>query len=141
MLRINIAPEAENLTTILSNELDSFKAVLQFSEKLMEQIETLPISALSQMVEYRKKWIEEIQEMEKLRRKFDGRPVDEESQKLIQNISGIAQKLVTIDSQIFKHLKERKLKFIKEHADLIAARRQNNKKHNGTSRIMDILQE
>ncbi len=141
MLHINPVPEAQNLASILSNELDSFKAVLQFSEKLVEQIETLPISALSQMVEYRKKWIEEIQKMEELRREFKDKPVDEESQKIIQDISGIAQQLVTIDAQIFKHLKERKLKFIKEHADLIAARRQNNRKHNGTSRIMDILQE
>lgn len=132
--------DSQNLNQILNQELDSFNAVLQFSEKIIEQVEALPISALSQMVDYRQKWIAEIQKLEELRKKISDQSYDEDGKIIIENISGLARKLVDIDNQIYGQLKERKLKFVKEHADLISARRQNNKS-NGLSRIMDIIQE
>ncbi|RLD17179.1 hypothetical protein DRI50_00005 [candidate division KSB1 bacterium] len=134
---INTTPD---LSSILNQELDSFTSVLQFSEKIIEQIDTLPISALSQMVEYRQKWIDQIQELEAFRKKIGDKAVGENERLIIQNISKLARKLVEIDEQIYRQLQSRKLKFVKQHADLIAARRQ-NKTSNGLSNRMDIIQE
>ncbi len=129
-----------DLNVILNQELDSFNSVLQFSEKIVEQIDTLPISALSQMVEYRQKWIDQIQELEGYRRRISDQAIGEDERIVIQNISKLARKLVEIDDQIYRQLQSRKLKFVKQHADLIAARRQ-NKSSNGLSNRMDIIQE
>lgn len=134
---INTLPD---LNIILNQELDSFNSVLQFSEKIIEQIDTLPISALYQMVEYRQKWIDQIQELEADRKKINDQAVGANERLVIQNISNLARKLVKIDDQIYRQLQTRKLKFVKQHADLITARRQ-NKSSNGLSNRMDIIQE
>ena len=128
------------LSQILTQELDSFKAVLQFSEKIASQVDSLPISVLYQMVEYRQKWIEKIQRLEAERSKLQSSIVDETSKQIIQDISELAQKLVKIDEKIYRQLRKRKNKFVKEHADLISARR-NNRMTDGYSRVMDIIQE
>ncbi len=129
-----------DLNHILHQELDSFHSVLQFSEKIIEQIDTLPISALSQMVEYRQKWIDQIQKLEENRKKLADQAIGEDERLIIRNISDLARKLVETDDRIYRQLQSRKLKFIKEHADLIAVRRQ-NKSANGLSNRMDIIQE
>ncbi len=129
-----------DLKVILNQELDSFHSVLQFSEKIIEQIDTLPISALSQMVEYRQKWIDQIQKLEEYRKKMGDQAIGENERLVIRNISDLARKLVEVDDRIYQQLQSRKLKFIKQHADLIAARRQ-NKPSNGLSNRMDIIQE
>ncbi len=132
---------AENLNQILNKELDSFKAVLQFSEKIVDQIETLPISVLYKMVEFRQQWIDKIQKLEEFRNKLTDQKVDETDKEIIKDISALAEQLVKIDERIYKQLRERKTRYIKQHADLITARRQNRKDNNGYSRVMDIIQE
>ena len=134
---INTVPD---LNIILNQELDSFNSVLQFSEKIIEQIDTLPISALYQMVEYRQKWIDQIQGLEAYRKKISDQVVGANERLVIQNISKLARKLVKIDDRIYRQLQSRKLKFVKQHADLIAVRRQ-NKSSSGLSNRMDIIQE
>ncbi len=129
-----------DLSSILNQELDSFASVLQFSEKIIEQIDQLPISALSQMVEYRQRWIDQIRELEEHRKKIGDQAIDENDRLIIQNISKLARKLVEVDDRIYRQLQTRKLKFVKQHADLIAARRR-NKTQNGLSNRMDIIQE
>ncbi len=129
-----------SLNDILTQELDSFKAVLQFSEKIVDQVDSLPISVLHKMVGVRQQWIEKIQKLEEQRSRFSDQPMDENGKKLVQDISKIAHKLVKIDDKIYAALRKRKNQYVKQHADLISARR-NNKMTDGYSRVMDIIQE
>ncbi|APF18187.1 hypothetical protein [Caldithrix abyssi] len=129
-----------NMNEILAQELDSFKAVLQFSEKIVDQIDSLPISVLHKMVGMRQQWIDQIQKLEKMRGELAEQKMDENGKKMVQNISELAHKLVKIDDQIYAALRKRKNQYVKQHADLISARR-NNKMTDGYSRVMDIIQE
>ncbi len=130
----------EELNEILAQELDSFKAVLQFSEKIVDQVDSLPIAVLHKMVGLRQQWIDQIQKLEEQRARLADQKVDEKGKEMIQNISQLAHQLVSIDDKIYDALRKRKNKYVKEHADLISARR-NNKMSDGYSRVMDIIQE
>ena len=128
------------MNEILAQELDSFKAVLQFSEKIVDQVESLPITVLHKMVGLRQQWIDQIQKLEAMRSELANQNVDDHGKKMIKDISQLAHKLVKIDDKIYAALRKRKNKYVKEHADLISARR-NNKMTDGYSRVMDIIQE
>ena len=128
------------LNDILTEERDSFKAVLQYSEKIVKQVDSLPIAILHKMVSFRQQWIEKIQKLENMRNKLSDQKLDENGQRIIQDISQLAHQLVKTDDQIYKALQKRKNKYVREHADLISARR-NNKMTDGYSRVMDIIQE
>ena len=128
------------MNEILAQELDSFKAVLQFSEKIVDQVESLPITVLHKMVGLRQQWIDQIQKLEAMRSELANQSVDDHGKKMIKDISQLAHKLVKIDDKIYAALRKRKNKYVKEHADLISARR-NNKMTDGYSRVMDIIQE
>ncbi len=130
----------KEMNEILAQELDSFKAVLQFSEKIVDQVDSLPITVLHKMVGLRQQWIDQIQRLEALRAELSDQKVDEQGKEMINNISQLAHKLVKIDDKIYDALRRRKNKYVKEHADLISARR-NNKMTDGYSRVMDIIQE
>lgn len=128
------------MNEILAQELDSFKAVLQFSEKIVDQVDSLPITVLHKMVGLRQQWIDQIQKLEALRSELKDQKVDDQGKEMIQSISQLAHQLVKIDDKIYEALRRRKNKYVKEHADLISARR-NNKMTDGYSRVMDIIQE
>jgi len=130
----------KDMNEILAQELDSFKAVLQFSEKIVDQVDSLPITVLHKMVGLRQQWIDQIQKLEALRAELSDQKVDEQGKEMINNISQLAHQLVKIDDKIYDALRKRKNKYVKEHADLISARR-NNKMTDGYSRVMDIIQE
>lgn len=130
----------KDMNEILAQELDSFEAVLQFSEKIVDQVDSLPITVLHKMVGLRQQWIDQIQKLEALRAELSDQKVDEQGKEMINNISQLAHQLVKIDDKIYDALRKRKNKYVKEHADLISARR-NNKMTDGYSRVMDIIQE
>lgn len=130
----------KEMNEILAQELDSFKAVLQFSEKIVDQVDSLPITVLHKMVGLRQQWIDQIQKLEALRSELKDQKVDDQGNEMIQSISQLAHQLVKIDDKIYDALRRRKNKYVKEHADLISARR-NNKMTDGYSRVMDIIQE
>ena len=56
--------ERNELTNFLEHEIDYFRAILQFSEKSLENIESLSINVLTEMIHFRQEWIEKIQEMD-----------------------------------------------------------------------------
>ncbi len=135
---------ASQLQGILSEELECFTAVLQFSQKFVRQIKSLPVSVLADMVKYRQEWIDKIQQLEERRRAITDEQEDAASKEIIKKISKTAEKLVKIDERIYENMQERKLKFVQEHSD-VAGEAAYTKKQVGkkgqTSRVLDIVQE
>ncbi len=128
---------SEKLQAILDQELDFFKTVLQFSKKFRDEVNQLPVNVISNMVHYRQEWVEKIQKLEKERANL---AVDESSERadaVLREISDIAEQLVEIDRQIYQSLQNKKLKFIREHADT-AGQRPSNLNNNRS--ILDIRQ-
>ncbi len=135
---------ASKLQDILNEELECFTAVLQFSQKFVRQIKSLPVSVLADMVKYRQEWIDKIQQLEERRRAVDDRQEDVASKEVIKKISKAAEKLVKIDERIYENMQERKLKFVQEHSK-VAGEAAYTKKQVGkkgqNSRVLDIVQE
>jgi len=135
--------ESTGLLQLLNEELESFISVLQFSEKFLSEVSSLPVNIITRMVDYRQEWIEKIQMLEE-QRKSIAPENPEEAKPFLREISKIAEQLVHIDDQIFKKLQQRKLEFIREHSE-IAEQAQYQRKlkgHRGnSSRSLDILQE
>jgi hypothetical protein len=112
----NAAVIPNDLESLLKLELDYFNSVLSISEKIVNQVESLPISILSEMVNYRKEWIEKIQKLENRRKQLDTGERNKASQKYLKNISQLASKLVKIDDKIYKNLEQRKLEYVEKSA-------------------------
>jgi len=64
------------LQDILNEELECFTAVLQFSQKFVRQIKSLPVSVLADMVKYRQEWIDKIQRLEERRKAIEAKHDD-----------------------------------------------------------------
>ena len=75
---------ASQLQGILSEELECFTAVLQFSQKFVRQIKSLPVSVLADMVKYRQEWIDKIQQLEERRRAITDEQEDAASKEIIK---------------------------------------------------------
>lgn len=136
----SVSEQQGELASILQQELDSFDSVLQFSEKFARQVESLPVNSLAQMVNYRQGWIEKIQLLEEQRKKLDFSPKNDEIETIMKRISAAAEKLVAIDKEIYTALQGRKMKFVREHAQMVDQARP-EKNTGNASRLLDILQE
>ncbi len=99
----------KSLEHVLQTELDYFNSVLTISQKVAGQVEKLPVKVLSEMVDYRKEWIEK-------RKDFARSAVSDNSRKLMKQISNIAGQLVEIDDKIYKNLERRKLAYVEQSA-------------------------
>ncbi len=106
----------QSLEHVLQTELDYFNSVLTISQKVAGQVEKLPVKVLSEMVDYRKEWIEKIQLLETQRKKFTPSDVSDDSRELMKQISQIAGQLVEIDDKIYKNLERRKLAYVEQSA-------------------------
>ncbi len=136
--------ETNELSTILQDELDSFSSVLQISQKIVSQVNSLPISMLSKMVNYRQEWIEKIQQLEAKRKACKNADDNSEIQNYMKKISDLAEKLVKIDDKIYVNLQNRKLKYVQEHSAFSGESSyniKNKRKSSGSSSIVDITQE
>lgn len=129
----------QQLLNILSRELESFNSVIDFSQKIVDQVGALPLAALSQMVQYRQEWIEKIQTLEQQRKKLALSQKDDDTEYYMKKISDAAQRLVDIDKKIFENLRVRKIQFAKQHADLVSSRQTKNRPHERPNRL-DITQ-
>lgn len=136
--------DKNELVQVLAQELDFFTAVLQFSEKFVDEVDKLSVTTLANMVTYRQEWIEKIQRLEEKRKNLSQIGSDEETKKYFQLISEAAKKLVVIDQQIYQHLQTRKMKFIQKHADISNETQRNveqSKSRFNRARFVDIIQE
>lgn len=105
-----------DLESILKMEMDYFNSVLSISEKVVKQVETLPITVLTEMVDYRKEWIEKIQKLEHRRKEIDTGNRNDKANEYMKTISKLASKLVKIDDKIYKNLENRKLQYVEKSA-------------------------
>ena len=140
----NTLDETNELNSILQDELDSFSSVLQISEKIVNQIDSLPISMLTKMVNYRQEWIDKIQQLEAKRKAVKNAEENSEIQKYMKKISSLAEKLVKIDDKIYLNLQNRKLKYVQEHSAISGEsnyNKKNKRSSSGSSSIVDITQE
>ena len=123
----NLTAVPNDLEAILKLEMDYFNSVLSISEKVVKQVESLPISVLTEMVDYRKEWIEKIQKLESQRKELDTGKRNDAANEYMKNISKLASKLVKIDDKIYKNLEDRKLKFIEKSAAISGQANYNRK--------------
>ncbi|KAA3617655.1 MAG: hypothetical protein D8M58_01135 [Calditrichaeota bacterium] len=139
----NTAAIPNNLESVLKLELDYFNSVLSISEKVVKQVESLPISVLTEMVDYRKEWIEKIQKLENRRKELNTVPQNSNEKKYIKSISRLASKLVKIDDKIYKNLESRKMEYIEKSAAISGQRKYNHKQVNEVknSAKINIIQE
>ena len=137
-------PETGRLQNILQDELDSFASVLQISEKIVKQVDKMPVSMLSTMVNYRQEWIEKIKLLEEQRRALDKDTANHPKlEEYMKKISELARQLVEIDDEIYSSLQNRKLRFVHEHSTVAGERNVHDKMNRnlGGSSKVDIIQE
>jgi len=137
-------PEQNELIQILSQELDFFNTVLQFSEKYVDEVVDLPVAALASMMSYRQEWIDKIQRLEERRKQIIQPNQDQDTAAYFKQISDTARKIVEVDEKIHQSLQDRKLKFIQKHADISsqsAASAKLTKEHLNRSKYVNIIQE
>jgi len=136
--------QGSELHQVLKQELQSFNDVLQFSNKFVSEIESLPVDVLSNMINFRQKWVEQIQMLEKKRKTLQVKANDEQVKAYLKNISDLASKIVEIDKTIYKNLQKRKLKFVQNYSTTSSQARsftrQVETKDSGSQRV-DIVQE
>jgi len=140
----NTLEETNELNSILQDELDSFSSVLQISQKIVNQIDSLPISMLTKMVNYRQEWIDKIQQLEAKRKAVKNAEENSDIKKYMKKISGLAEKLVKIDDKIYLNLQNRKLKYVQEHSAISGESSynlKNKRSSSSSSSIVDITQE
>lgn len=136
------AAKLNNLEDVLKLELDYFNSVLSISEKVVKQVESLPVTVLTEMVDYRKEWIEKIQKLENRRKELDTEPQSANEKMYVKSISRLASKLVKIDDKIYKNLEKRKMQYIEQSAAISGQRKYNNKAAETSSdSSINIIQE
>jgi cell division protein FtsB len=139
----NTATVPSNLEEVLKLEMDYFNSVLNISEKVVKQVESLPVSVLVEMVDYRKEWIEKIQKLENRRKELDTEIKTDSENKYIKNISKLASKLVKIDDKIYKNLEQRKMQYVEESAAISGQKTYSNRQKSDiqTESKISIIQE
>jgi len=106
----------QNVLEILRTEHDYFSTLLKISEKVARQVESLAVDVLSEMVDYRKEWIDKIQKLEIERKNLDTDGTNPAVDGYMKKISNIAGKLVKIDERIYQNLEKRKLEYMEKSA-------------------------
>ena len=143
LFQAKVSQDSE-LCSILEQELDFFNSVLEFSTKFVNEIDSMQVNVLSNMVNYRQNWVEKIQRLEEKRKTIQVQENDSEAKKYLKQISEVASKLVSIDKKIYTNLQNRKIEFAKNHSDTAAQTRSFSKQvanPKGNSNRVDIIQE
>jgi hypothetical protein len=132
------------LTVILQEELEAFNTILEYSRRMMDEINRLPINTLANMASYRQEWIEKIKKLEEKRVAQEADMKNKQNKELLQNISGIAEALVEVDKAIYAGLEKRKIDFIQRHSEIAETsnytKKESVRNDNQTPRI-DVVQE
>ena len=135
----------KQLNDILQEELEYFTAVLQYSQKFLKQIKSLPIPVLGKMINYRQHWIDKIQKLEQDRAVFAADEEDDESKTYLKKISQTAKKLVKTDERIFELLQQRKIQIVNERSNVVSESQYTKKQMSAgqgkAAQILNIVQE
>lgn len=138
------AANNQDVLDILRTEHDYFSTLLTISEKVARQVESLAVDVMSEMVDYRKEWIDKIQKLEVERKSLETDMTDAAVASYMKKISSIAGKLVKIDNRIYKNLEKRKLEYMEKSAAISGqsfySGKQASQIKSATSRL-NIIQE
>ncbi len=132
--------EKNELESLLEQELNYFKTLLQYTEKSLSQVDSLSVTVLTEMLKYRQEWIDKIQLLEQKRKNLVDKYPRVDQENYLQQISSIAGDLVEIDKQIYKNLEFRKIKYIQQISDNAMGKNYMTRGQS-QSHILDITQE
>ena len=132
-----------NLESVYKKEIEQFEHALQISEKILDTAATSTIDQISEQVGERENIIAEIKSLEADKKK---QLIDTKNNRFDQyknTISGLAEKLVEIDNQIFKRLQDKKIKLVQKYSRSSDSSYSRNKvfEQEKTSKIVDIRQK
>lgn len=132
--------EKNELENLLEQELEYFKTLLQYTERSLSQVDSLSVSVLTEMLNYRQEWIDKIQLLEQKRKTIVSEHPLVDQENYLKQISLIAGDLVEIDKQIYKNLEYRKMKYIQEISNNAMGKNYIGRKEQ-KSNFLDITQE
>ena len=130
-----------SLNEVLETQIAGFRTVLQVSEKSLEQIESLSIDVLRELLRYRQEWIDKIQKLEERRLELTDQAGEGDTGAYVQEISRLASRLVKVGEDINAHLEQRKIKYIKLISDTAVGKGYRQRTPRPDTKILDITQE
>ncbi len=131
------------LQTLLEQEVDYFRSLVQYSKKFVEEIETLSLNLVGEMINFRQEWIDKIQNLEDERKELNSNETNIETENYLKEISTMAKSLVEIDREIYRNLNSRKMNYVREMSKTATGKRYNAKQSqlSQNSNILDVRQE
>lgn len=136
--------EQEGLKFILRQELEYFKTIYQFSEKFANQIQTMSVNVLAEMLNYRQELLDKVKDLETQRKAFSEEQEPDEVRNLFEKISEVAGNLVELDNTIYENLQSKKMEYIRQLSDTASGMNYQDKLRNqdsGQGRMIDTRLE
>ena len=131
---------SNTIRELLTDELELFRNLFRETNQFVNHMDSLSVESVMNLLNARQEWIEELLLLEK-KRKLAGSVND---QKIIKEITAIANSLIEIDVKLLDLLRNKKQEIIKDLSKITDKRNKNRKSramhYNNSSRI-DIIQQ
>ncbi len=137
----NIHDPNNTIRILLTDELELFRNLFKETNQFINQMDSLSVESVMNLLNSRQEWIEELLLIEN-RRKLTGTRIDD--QKVIKEITSIANSLIEIDAQLLDILRNKKQKIIKDLSEISDKRnrsRNNRDVKFHQKSIIDIIRE
>jgi hypothetical protein len=136
----NSSDPSNTIRELLTDELELFRNLFRETNQFVNHMDSLSVESVMNLLNSRQEWIEELLLLEK-KRKLAGSVND---QKIIKEITAIANSLIEIDVKLLDLLRNKKQEIIKDLSKITDKRSKNRKgrtlRYNNSS-IIDIIQE
>jgi len=136
----NLDNPSNTIRELLTDELELFRNLFRETNQFVNHMDSLSVESVMNLLNARQEWIEELLLLEK-KRKLAGSVND---QKIIKEITAIANSLIEIDVKLLDLLRNKKQEIIKDLSKITDKRNKNRKNramHCNNSSIIDIIQE
>ncbi len=133
---------SNQIQDILNKELECFNNLLDQSQELIENSESVSLDSVRNLLKARKHWIEILQKLEGKKKNFIIN--NNQFDKVIKEISQIARTLVAIDAKILDILHMKRLELVKDFSNITDNKIRNSKfcsLNQENAKIIDIIQE
>jgi parvulin-like peptidyl-prolyl isomerase len=137
----NVTDPDNTIRTLLTEELELFRNLFKETNQFINEMDSLSVDSVMMLLNSRQEWIEELLLIEN-RRKLTGKRIDD--QKVIKEITNIANSLIEIDAQLLDILRTKKEKIIKDLSKISDKRNRDRKMRNGLRNqepFIDIIRE
>jgi|GEM_PF-1778886 len=131
---------SNTIRELLTDELELFRNLFRETNQFVNHMDSLSVESVMNLLNSRQEWIEELLLLEK-KRKLAGSVND---QKIIKEITAIANSLIEIDVKLLDLLRNKKQEIIKDLSKITDKRNKNRKSramHFNNSSIIDIIQD